>query len=262
MTHDSGQPQSHVSVRNFGHSTQLIGVNGRYVLTDPHFGRRCTLWPRRSPMPDPAQLPPLDAVVISHAHPDHLHIGSFKYIPSTVPIFVPEGMAGALRYAVQNPIIALNWWTRFTLPNGLSMTAVPARHFGGRWLPWRFRTVCGFLITAANTTVYFAGDTRMGTHFREIGHTVSVDVALLPISAMAPVPWMTQVHLTPRQAAEATADLQPKTVIPIHWGTFGWSATPNAKDVDIFKASLLMQGLGDRCVVLPPGQEWCSNPQN
>lgn len=250
------QEQRQISVCNFGHSTQLIGVNERYVLTDPHFGKKCVLWPRQSRLPDPAQLPPLDAVCISHAHPDHLHLDSFKYIPGTVPIIVPSDMAGALRHAVQNPIIELHWWTRFTLPSGLSITAVPALHSGGIWIPWRYRTVCGFLVSHRDATVYFAGDTRMGTHFKEIGNTVKVDVAMLPIAGIVPMPWYERFHLTPRQAAEAAADLQPQVLIPIHWGTFGWSKSPNAKELETFKGAALLQHLETQCTIVPPGETW------
>lgn len=245
-----------MEIKNFGHSTQLIGIDGRYVLTDPHFGRKCYLWPRRSPLSDPAELPELDAVVLSHAHPDHLHIASFKYIPSTVPVFVPEDMAGALRQAIQNPIIELHWWTRFVLPSGVAITAVPARHPGGRWLPWRYRTVCGFLISHQGKTVYFAGDSRMGTHFKEIGNTVKLDVALVPIAGICYMPWYDRVHLTAKQAVQAAADLNAETVIPIHWGTFGWSKSPNAKELETFKGAALLQHLETRCTIVPPGEAW------
>lgn len=254
MTGSQEQPQ--ISVCNYGHSTQLVGVNGRYVLTDPHFGKKCVLWARRSALPDPAQLPQLDAVCLSHAHPDHLNLASFKYIPSTVPVIVPEGMAGALRHAIQNPIIELHWWTRFTLPSGLAITAVPALHTGGIWIPWRYRTVCGFLMSHQNATVYFAGDTRMGTHFKEIGNTVQIDVALLPIGQIIHIPWHKYVHLTPEQAAEAAVDLKPQVVIPIHWGTFGWSKTPNIKELETFKGAALMHHLETRCTIVAPGETW------
>ncbi len=254
MTEPQGQPQ--IFVYNYGHSTQLIGIDGRYMLTDPHFGRRCALWPRRSVLPDPAKMPSLDAVCISHAHPDHLHIDSFKYIPGTTPVIVPEGMAGALRHAIQNPIIELHWWTRFALPSGIAVTAVPARHIGGKWIPWRYRTTCGFLLSYHHVTVYFAGDTRMGTHFKEIGNTVKVDVALLPIACMTYIPWYERVHLTPKQAVEAAMDLQPQVIIPIHWGTFGWSKSPNAKDIETFKGAALMHHLETRTTIVPPGEAW------
>lgn len=258
MTETPGQSQTSVFIRNYGHSTQLIGVDGRYVLTDPHFGRHLICFPRRSPLPNPAELPELDAVCISHAHPDHLHIPSFKYIPSSVPVIIPEDMAGALRHAIRNPIIELHWWTRFALPSGLAVTAVPARHPGGKWIPWRFRTTCGFLVSHRDTTVYFAGDTRMGTHFKEIGNTVKVDVALLPISGLVShVPWYDRVHLTPKQAVAAAVELHPQAVIPIHWGTFGWSKTPNAKDLETFQGAMLLHHLENQCITLPPGQEWC-----
>lgn len=256
MTAPQEQLQTSVLVRNFGHSTQLIGIDGHYVLTDPNFKKRCFVWPRRSLLADPVQLPKLDAVCISHAHPDHLNIDSFKYIPNTVPVIVPEGMAGALRHAIQNPIVELHWWTRFTLPSGLAITAVPAKHKGGRWLPFRFRTVCGFLISAQTTTVYFAGDTRMGTHFKEIGNTVSVDVALLPIGSMSSCPWRNRIHLTPQQAAEAASDLKSRYVIPNHWGTFGWSKSPNTKDLETFQGAMVLRHLENSCVVVPPGEEW------
>lgn len=254
MTESQEQPQIYVC--NYGHSTELIGLNGRYVLTDPHFGKRCILWGRHSPLPDPANLPQLDAVCISHAHPDHLHIDSFKYISGTVPVIVPEGMAGALRHSIQNPIIELHWWTRFTLPSGVSITAVPALHMGGIWIPWRYRTVCGFLVSHQNTTVYFAGDTRFGTHFKEIGNTVKVDVAMLPIAGIAPMPWYERHHLTPKQAVEAALDLHPQAVIPIHWGTFGWSKSPNAKALEIFKGTALLHHLETQCTIVKPGETW------
>ncbi|PIR20095.1 MAG: hypothetical protein COV45_08975 [Deltaproteobacteria bacterium CG11_big_fil_rev_8_21_14_0_20_47_16] len=256
MTEPQEQSQISVSVQNFGHSTQLIGLGGHYVLTDPHFGSRCLLWKRQSEMPDPGQLPTLDAVVISHAHPDHLNIDSFKFIPGSVPVFVPEGMAMALRATIQNPIIALNWWTHFALPSGLTITAVPARHNGGKILPWRFRKVCGWVIRYNNKSVYFAGDTRAGTHFKEIGNTMKINVALLPVGTMVSVPWNHMAHLSPKQAAEAAQELNPEFVIPNHWGSFGWNRHPGEGDVETFKGAMLMHNMGDRCVVVPPNNNW------
>lgn len=256
MSNTSGQSAIKISVQNLGHSSQVIGLNNHFILTDPNFSRRCFLWPRRSPVPDAAQLPALSAVCISHAHPDHLDIGSFKYIASNVPIIVPSGMAGALRHHITNPIIALDWWATFRLPTGVSITAVPAKHMGGRWLPWRYRTVCGYLLRYHNATVYFAGDTRMGTHFKEIGFSSQIDVALLPIGCMQNLSWVCRQHLTPQQAITAAEDLNAQATIPNHWGTFGFAQAPNQKDIETFEGAAIMHQLQDCCHVTPPGTTW------
>ena len=211
------------------HSTVLVQAGGWNVLTDPVWSKRVSPvgWagPRRR---RPAgirfeDLPPIDLVLVSHNHYDHLDIETLGRIArrDSPRFLVPLGNALFLR---SRGIAArdLDWWDAVELGRGLRVTAVPVAHFAGRGLTDRNRTLwCGFVLSSSAGNVFFAGDTGYGRHFREIRERFApIRLAILPIGAYRPEWFMGPVHLSPTQAVVAHADLGARTSLGIHFGTF------------------------------------------
>jgi L-ascorbate metabolism protein UlaG (beta-lactamase superfamily) len=193
-----------------GNATVLIEIGRFRVLTDPWFTERVGPWRRWRPCAfDPARLGPLDAVLVSHAHPDHLDLASLAFIDPQTPVLTPGGAPyRKLRRRFPEPTRLAAWdaWGA----DGLHVTAVPSVHT---------RACLGYVVESGGRRVYFAGDAGPGTPFREIAARCGpLDVAVLPIggSSLAWGPF--QRHLTPELAARAAAQLHPAAVVPMHWG--------------------------------------------
>lgn len=238
-----------------GHATTLITAHGHAVLTDPHFGRRVACLPRRERAHgyDAGGLPALSAICLTHTHIDHLHLGSYKYIASTVPIIVPPGTAGAIHPFVNNPIVELAHWIPHQVAPGLQITAVPVRHFGGRWIPGlRYRGVSAYVIQMGTWQAYCAGDSSYGTHFREVGNVYQLDLALLPCSGLVPRWLSPSKPLNALEVLQAWTDLKAKHLVPIHWGTFGRARMGDIQ-VERLRHLAAERDLGPRLHVLEPG---------
>ena len=198
-----------------GHATTLIELDGVVVLTDPllrpRFGhvRRITA--------APATLPKLDAVLISHAHRDHLDLPSLRAVPASVPVYAPPAAAGVVR-RTGRAVQAMLSGDRVRI-GGLDVLAVHALHDGRRMPVGGEREAIGFVITGS-ASVYFAGDTDVYPEMREL---TGVDTALLPVWGWGPKTG--PGHMDPERAAEAAALIAPREAIPVHWGTY---ASPGA----------------------------------
>ena len=213
------------AITYIGHATTLIEVGRSRILTDPNFSSKVLLVKRSQPIQfDPGTLGNISAIVISHAHFDHLDLNSFKYIKSSVPVFTPSGLADLIGKFVRNPIIELSHWVRHKLPDGTEISAVPAKHAGFRWSGLSYRSSNGYLIADSLSAVYFAGDTGYGPHFKEIakfaGMAKPIDIALLPIGGYSPAWFMRSRHLDPVEALQAFLETGAKHMIPIHFGMF------------------------------------------
>lgn len=245
-----------------GHSTVLIEYEGGAVLTDPQFSSHALIFKRHVPIQyDLARLPKLDAVLISHAHHDHLDLASFKYIDSSVPVFVPDGLGKFVGKFIGNPVIELACNASHEFQNGLSITAVFAKHTGFRWTGLRFRRCNGYVIDVPPTRIYFAGDTAYGPHFAKITSSLTINyqpltinVALLPIAGYSPRWLMKGRHMTPQEAIQAFLDLGAKVMIPIHWGHFRISTEPLDEPITLLRRRAEEQGLTDRIYILEPGE--------
>ncbi|MFP4548919.1 MAG: MBL fold metallo-hydrolase [Fidelibacterota bacterium] len=213
----------------FGHSTFLIEIAGQIILIDPMFGRISSpipfIGPRRYTMNFPIaieQLPPIDLIVISHDHYDHLDMRSIKQLKSkTAKFIVPLGVDKHLqRWGVkQSKIIKLNWWEEVTL-NNLTLVSTPARHFSGRAFNDRARTLwCSWIIKSGGHKIFFSGDTGYGPHFQEIYEKYgAVHLALLECGQYNQQ-WK-NVHMFPEQTVAAARDLKASIFMPIHWSGF------------------------------------------
>jgi len=211
-----------------GHSSVLLESGGKRVLIDPVFSDRASFFswagPKRfQPAPLRAQdLPVLDAVLISHDHYDHLDKATvIELAAKTAAFHVPLGVGAILKNwgIAGTTIIEYAWWDEHDV-NGMTIAAVPGRHFSGRGLFDRNKTLwCSWVIVTGQGRAYHSGDTGMTEQFKEIGAKYGpFDLAFIKIAAYNEN-WP-DIHVTPEQAIEAAKLLQGRTVVPIHWGVF------------------------------------------
>jgi len=199
-----------LSLTYVGHATVLIELDGVRLLTDPLLTRRLGPLRRHAPTPVPAELDPIDAILISHAHPDHFHRPSLRAIGGDPLIVVPHGMGAAVaRVGRRAHELSVNDQIEI---GHVRITAVPARH--GRGPMHRGARPIGFLVEGSSR-VYFAGDTAI---YPGMGRLAGrVDVALLPVGRWGPP--VGPDRLTPSSAVDAAALLGARVAVPIHWGT-------------------------------------------
>ncbi|HVN46863.1 MAG TPA: MBL fold metallo-hydrolase [Steroidobacteraceae bacterium] len=224
------QPGSGLRVTWLGHSTLLIEIDGLRVLTDPVWGLRASplrvAGPRRfQPVPVAVRsLPPLDLVLISHDHYDHLDYPTIRQLRRRRMPFVTSLGVGAHLESWGVPpqqIIELDWWESYALPDSeLTITATPSQHFSGRTLRTRNSTLWSSLvIRSPRHTVFFSGDTGLTTEYQSIRARFGpFDLVTLEIGAFHPA-WG-DMHLGPENALKALELLGGGTFLPIHWGTF------------------------------------------
>lgn len=213
-----------VSVTWAGHASWVVRIGGLTVLTDPVWSRRIPATPPRvTPVGVPwAGLPPVDAVVISHNHYDHLDAPTLKRLPRATELLVPAGLGVWCRRRGFSRVTELDWWEAAEL-GGVRFDFVPAHHWSRRSLTDACRSLWGgwVLSDAAGRRVYFAGDTGYGPCFREIGRAhPGIELALLPIGAYAPRRLLSCAHIDPEEAVRAFLDLGAQAMAPMHWATF------------------------------------------
>ena len=219
-----------------GHATVLLEVEGHWVLTDPVWSDRVSpsgsIGPRRlHPVPMPlADLPPLDAVLISHDHYDHLDTATVDALVArdVCPFVVPLGVGGHLaRWGVPpERVVELDWEQSHSV-GGLTLTCTEARHFSGRSLGSNTTLWSSWVVAGGQRRVYFGGDSGYTPAYADIGALLGpFDLTILPIGAYDPR-WR-DVHMDPAEALRAHAELRGSALLPIHWATFdlafhGWS---------------------------------------
>ena len=241
------------------HSTVLLQYRGFNILTDPVWSERVSpvRWagPRRRRKPGIAweHLPPIDAVLISHNHYDHLDLPTLKRLAlrGETSFIVPTGVARLLRSENIGPIRELDWGESLSFPS-FTAHCVPAVHFSSRSILDRNKTLwCGYAIEREAEFVYFAGDTAFGWHFARIREIFGpLRLALLPIGAYDPRWFMSRVHMAPEEAVRAHEILAARTSIAIHHGTFQLAD----EGLDAPKQRLLACLQGARFLVLSNGE--------
>jgi N-acyl-phosphatidylethanolamine-hydrolysing phospholipase D len=219
-----------------GHSTLLVRLNGVSLLTDPQWSDRASplsfLGPRRVMPPGIRfeDLPPIDLVVISHDHYDHLDAPTVTRLwASHRPRFlVPLGLKAWLAKLGIDAVDELDWWESRTVL-GLTVVCVPAQHWSARTLRDQDRRLwAGWAILGRDRRFYFAGDTGYyAPIFQEIGRRLGpFDLGAIPIGAYMPPAMMRFSHLTPEQALQVFTDIGARRLIAIHWGTFNLAQEP------------------------------------
>ena len=250
-------PTSQLTVTWVGHASLLIQLDGLNILTDPMWSERASpaqfAGPKRWVAPGVAldALPPLDVVLQSHNHYDHLDDHTVRQLVRRHPQalwLTPLGLASFVRKrgAPASAVIELDWWQEHTV-DSLRIAATPAMHFSSRGVGDRGDTLwCGFALAAANGAerrVFFAGDTGFHPDFGTIGDRLGpFDVALLPIGAYEPRWFMRYVHMNPEEAVDAFRVLNARVMVPIHWGTF--KLTDEAMDEPPLRARAAWQAAG------------------
>lgn len=221
-------PHSGLRITWIGHSTLLIEVDGKCILTDPVWSNRASfssfIGPKRF-FPAPLNLkdlPPLDAIIISHDHYDHLDKDVIKqFASSSIPFYCSLGVAKYLgEWGIQsNRITEMDWTDKVMIRDACELTALPARHFSGRSLFNRFETLwSSFVIKTSRHNIFYGADSGWFDGFKEIGDVYGpFDVTMLEIGAYNE-DWA-DIHMGPENAATAHVDLRGNLLMPIHWGT-------------------------------------------
>lgn len=233
-----------------GHSTILIQVNGLNILTDPIYGNASLLYPRIiKPGIAFKQLPPIDLVLLSHNHPDHMEASTITLLAKQhkAHFFVPRGdKQWFIRHSIAERVTEFMWWQKQVVNdrnNRISCTFLPAIHWTQRTPFDRNKSLWGsWMITTQNITIYFAGDTAYGEHFAVIAQEFpQIDVALLPIGPCEPREFMKHSHMNAQEAGQALIMLGARHCFPIHWGTFHFGNEPASLPLDRLKSWWLDQ---------------------
>ncbi|WHM35498.1 MBL fold metallo-hydrolase [Streptomyces sp. BPTC-684] len=255
-----------------GHSSVLAEIDGRRVLFDPVWGERCSPFafagPKRlHPVPVPlASLGPVDVVVISHDHYDHLDLPTIRGLAGTGTVFaVPLGVGAHLEYwGVPADRVHELDWNESTKVNGLTLTATPARHFCGRGLRNQQHTLwASWAVAGPEHRLYHSGDTGYFEGFKDIGAEHGpFDATMIQIGAYSE--FWPDIHMTPAEGMRAHLDLQggrPHGVmLPIHWGTFNLAPHPWAEPGEGTMAAAAAAGAG---IALPiPGAPFEPTSEN
>jgi L-ascorbate metabolism protein UlaG (beta-lactamase superfamily) len=234
-----------------GHATVLAELAGVRLLTDPLLGGILHVR-RQVGAPSVENLAALDAILISHAHHDHLDLRSLRRLAPGCRMIVPRGCAPAARRSGAGEVTELDEGDRVVL-GGVVVEAVHAAHDGRRYPFGRRKAALGYLLVGP-CCVYFAGDTDLFDAMS--GLAGRVDVALLPIWGWGPR--LPPGHLSPASAAQAVARIQPRVAIPIHWGTLkAWGvrgAHERLAPARAFEEAVKVAAPGTTVQILRPGE--------
>ncbi|RFU21432.1 hypothetical protein D0Z06_11730 [Geodermatophilus marinus] len=264
-----------LAVTWYGHSSALLEVDGRRVLVDPVWGSRVSPSPligptRLHPVPGPLEeLPPVDAVLVSHDHYDHLDLPTVRRLlrTQTAPFLVPVGIGAHLRgWGVPEERVVELDWEQSAEVAGLTVTCTEARHFSGRFLTRDTTLWSSWVVAGPRHRVFFGGDTGYTPGFAAIGARLGpFDLALLPVGAYNDA-WK-HVHMDPEEAVRAHGDLGGDLLVPVHWATFNLAFHRWAEPVQRLCAAAERSGTrvavprpGERVDALapPPVRDWWS----
>ncbi|MCM3711111.1 MBL fold metallo-hydrolase [Sporosarcina luteola] len=210
-----------ISITWIGHATFLIQMNGLNLITDPVWAKRMG-FSKRLTAPGIAfmDLPAIDIVFISHGHYDHLDFPTIKRLKGNPTYYVPIGLGHAFKKRGYEKVIEGNWYDTFEQAD-MTFSFVPAQHWVKRTLNdtntshWG-----GWIIESNEHSIYFVGDTGYFRGFEEIAEKFNVQTVLMPIGAYEPEWFMRVSHINPEDAVKAFLELNGKTFIPMHYGTY------------------------------------------
>jgi L-ascorbate metabolism protein UlaG (beta-lactamase superfamily) len=210
-----------VAITWIGHASFLIQFTDLNVLIDPNFANWLFLLKRikRSGFKI-ADLPPIDLVLLTHAHFDHFHKPTLRKLPHPKIGIMPRGVGDLAHNLGFSRIVELEWWESFSrAKSSWKVTFVPSKHWGARTLHDQHRGYGGFVLEHQGLKIYHAGDSAYFEGFKEIGEKFSPSIALLPIGAYHPESFR-KVHMGPDDAIKVFKELNAKWLVPMHYGTF------------------------------------------
>src|SRR5438477_1788345 len=250
-------------VTYIGHATLLIELGETRLITDPNFDPALGKFLRRVSSPGIAlgELPKLDAILLTHAHADHLSFDSLDALPSDIPLFAPPAVAKWLSRQGYSHAVPVGPGNDAKL-DGVSIKAATATHKGNRYGVDRWRSAANmYLIDTNKVSCFFAGDTALTsdtTHLVEkylVANGRSLDLALLPIGH---APWwkpgFRKGHLTSGDALPLFERLQAKYFIPYHWGTFNHVTSTAFDAINRLRAALPSHPKSESVRILEPGE--------
>jgi L-ascorbate metabolism protein UlaG (beta-lactamase superfamily) len=267
MTRRTGRSQAPTLAGNgqlgltfIGHSSFFVQIDGLNVVVDPNFARWLFVLKRlRHPGLRISDLPPIDAVLVTHAHFDHLHRPSLRAIARATrrlsgerPVIIcPQNVRDLVFDLGFERVVELQWWEAARM-GGVEITATPANHWGARIIRDMHRGFGGYVLRAGRHSIYHSGDTAYFEGFHEIGNRLKPEVAMLPIGAYHP-PSFRAVHTSPEDAVQAFCDLKARWMVPMHYGTFKLSHEPMEEPVQRLRVDAQRHGIADRVLVLEEG---------
>lgn len=231
----NGLPVEKPSLVWFGHSSYLLSIGGKKILSDPVFSERASPVQYSGPRAYEGTMiysigdfPQLDAVVITHDHYDHLDYNSIQQLNEKTSAFcVPLGVGEHLEAWGVSPdkILEFDWWESKSLGDSLEFISTPARHFSGRGFSRNKTLWSSFVVKAGGQTVFLGGDSGFDGAFKEIGARFGpFDIAMLECGQYD-LQWP-QIHMMPEETVQAAIDLQAKVFLPVHWGKFTLALHP------------------------------------
>jgi L-ascorbate metabolism protein UlaG (beta-lactamase superfamily) len=258
--------QGESAVTFINHSTVLLQLDGWNILTDPIWSERASplswMGPKRVSQPGIMfeDLPPIDIVLLSHNHYDHMDIATLRRISNEhqAAFFVPKGNQAYLKSkGIATKVTELDWWDHVDFAPEHCLYFVPSQHFSARGIFDRNKTLWGgFVIKGPKQMIYFAGDTGFSSYFAEIKKRLgSPTLSLLPIGAFEPRWLLRSVHLSPEEAVKAHLILGSKQSMAIHFGTFQLADEDINTPILELEKSLQNHHLPAECFwVLKPGE--------
>lgn len=262
----------------FGHSSLLIKAGGKNILVDPVFSERASpvqyAGSKRYPgtsVYSVDDLPHIDYLFITHDHYDHLDYETITRLKAkTGKFFVPLGVGSHLEYwgIEQGRITELDWWDSKTLSSSMEIIATPARHFSGRGLTDRNKTLwASYVLILPGHRIYIGGDSGYDTHFKEIGEKYGPFDLVILESGQYNAYWP-HIHMMPEETVQASLDLRGKVLQPVHWGKFTLALHPwdepvkrvqkKAEELDV---TLTTPRIGEPVVLdsIYPAKAWWGN---
>jgi L-ascorbate metabolism protein UlaG (beta-lactamase superfamily) len=240
-------PDNQITLCWVGHATVLINFYGLNILTDPVFGARVGLdagigviGPKRyiASALSREELPPVDLLLLSHAHMDHMDLPSLRRLPHDTPTVTSKDTADILQKTRLRRTSELGWNEKHTLrckTGDVEITAIEVKHWGRRWPNDRDRGYNGYILRREGKAILFGGDTGYTPLFREWRRHGPFQAAIMPIAAYNP--WIRN-HCTPEQAVDMATQAGAKFIVPIHHATFRLSDEPMDEPIQRFKVAL------------------------